>query len=175
MCFLFQENCPVGSESDAQGTGSCENGLSLLAALSRIPWLQCLCLPSPPWDSWTLSHTCILITAFFVLGAQPSKGVLKVLTRCLCYLSLETWIFCISPGVRLEIHEPRVTRCVGRDEKEMFSCGYYAHSLTVYGRVLVKLDTSKVWEGVHRLYKSWASYCKPCKLRPGLTGDVIVW
>ena len=101
-----------------------------------------------------LSHSCILITASFVLGAQRGKHVVEVLTKCLCYLSLETCIFCISFGVRLEIHEPRVTRCVGRDEKEVCSCSYYAHSLTVYGRVLVKLDTSRLWEGVPGLYKA---------------------
>lgn len=101
-----------------------------------------------------MSHSCVLNTAFLVLDAQPGKRVVKILTKCLRYLSLETCISCISPGVRLEIHEPRVARCVGRDEKEMFSCGDCAHSPTVYGRVLVKLDPSKLWEGVHGLYKS---------------------
>lgn len=32
MCFLFHENRPIESESDAQGTGSCENGLGLLTS-----------------------------------------------------------------------------------------------------------------------------------------------
>lgn len=32
MCFLFRENRPIGSGSDAQGTGSCENGLGLLTS-----------------------------------------------------------------------------------------------------------------------------------------------